>query len=84
MARNPTRRPRGWDDLISVVESLERRVATDADDADARYQLAVLLLEVYSWTKERSRKDDGGSGSPHVPRPWCGRNPRCLKPAAER
>ena len=53
MYRNPARRPRGWDELIAALESLERRVAADADDADARYQLAVLLLEVYHWTRER-------------------------------
>jgi hypothetical protein len=52
MAREPKRKPRGWEDLVAAVESLERRVAADADDADPRYKLAVLLLEVYVWTKE--------------------------------
>lgn len=40
-------------DLHMAIESLERRVAAEADDADARYKLAVLLLEAYSWTNER-------------------------------
>ena len=53
MSRDPIPKPRGWSDLIAVVESLERRVAAETEDADARYKLAVLLLEVYSWTKER-------------------------------
>jgi hypothetical protein len=52
MARNPERKPRGWSDLIAAVESLEARVAAEAEDADARYKLAVLLLEVHVWTKE--------------------------------
>ena len=53
MARNPERKPRGWDDLIAAVESLEARVAAEAGDADARYKLAVLLIEVHQWTQER-------------------------------
>jgi len=53
MARDPDRKPRGWRDLIAAVESLESRVAADAADADARYKLAVLLLEVHVWTRER-------------------------------
>lgn len=53
MARDPDPRPRGWSDLIAAVEILEARVAADAKDADARYKLAVLLLEVQHWTRER-------------------------------
>ena len=53
MARDPDPRPRGWSDLIAAVEMLEARVAADAKDADARYKLAVLLLEVHHWTRER-------------------------------
>lgn len=52
MPRDPTPKPRGWSDLLAAVESLERRVAAEAEDADARYKLAVLLLEVHCWTKE--------------------------------
>jgi hypothetical protein len=53
MARNPDPKPRGWSELIAAVESLEARVAAEAEDADARYKLAVLLLEVHVWTRER-------------------------------
>lgn len=53
MSRDPDPKPRGWGDLVAAVESLERRVAAEADDADARYKLAVLLLHVYGWTHER-------------------------------
>lgn len=53
MPRNFTPKPRGWNDLVAAIESLERRAAAEGDDADARYKLAVLLLEEYSWTHER-------------------------------
>jgi hypothetical protein len=39
--------------LLTAIEFLERRVAAKADDADARYKLAVLLLEEYSNTNDR-------------------------------
>lgn len=51
--RDPNPKPAGWSDLVATIESLERRVATEAGDADARYKLAVLLLEAHGWTRER-------------------------------
>jgi hypothetical protein len=51
--RDPDPKPRGWSELIAAVEILEARVAAEAKDADARYKLAVLLLEVHHWTRER-------------------------------
>jgi len=40
-------------DLIAALQSLEARIAADAEDADARYKLAVLLLEAHHSTRER-------------------------------
>jgi hypothetical protein len=38
--------------LPRAIEFFERRVAAQADDADARYKLAMLLLEAYSRTND--------------------------------
>ncbi|HEU4441640.1 MAG TPA: hypothetical protein VFR83_06440, partial [Burkholderiales bacterium] len=46
-------RPNKPSDLVTAIELLERRVAVKADDADARYKLAVLLLEEYSRTNDQ-------------------------------
>ena len=51
----PSPKPAGWGDLVNAIESLEARVAAEAGDAEARYKLAVLLLEAHHWTRERRR-----------------------------
>jgi len=53
MPRDLTPKPAGWSDLLVAIESLERRVTAEANDAAASYKLAVLLLEAYGWTRER-------------------------------
>ena len=45
-------------DLLMAIEVLERGVAAKADDADARYKLAVLLLEEYSRTNYLRQSND--------------------------
>jgi len=39
-------------DISNAIETLKRKISSDADDAASRYRLAVLLLDEYSRTDE--------------------------------